>query len=53
MESYSTEKKIDLLDIDAEGLDLEVLKGIDFEKYTIDLIMIEVHHYDEKNKKNC
>ena len=51
MESYSTEKKIDLLDIDAEGLDLEVLKGIDFEKYTIDLIMIEVHHYDEKRKK--
>ena len=51
MEKYSTEKKIDLLDIDAEGFDLDVLKGMDFEKYVIDLIMIEVHHYDDKTKK--
>ena len=51
MENYSTEKEIDLLDIDVEGFDLNVLKGMDFEKYTIDLIMIEVHHYDDKTKK--
>jgi len=51
MENYSTEKEIDLLDIDVEGFDLNVLKGMDFEKYTIDLIMIEVHHYDNKTKK--
>ena len=51
IENYSTNKKIDLLDIDAEGLDFEVLKGINFEKYKIDLIMIEVHHYDDKTKK--
>ena len=51
MENYSTEKKIDLLDIDAEGFDLNVLKGMDFERYVIDLIMIEVHHYDHKTKK--
>jgi FkbM family methyltransferase len=51
MENYSTEKKIDLLDIDAEGFDLDVLKGMDFERYVIDLIMIEVHHYDDKTKK--
>jgi hypothetical protein len=24
---------------------------MDFERYVIDLIMIEVHHYDEKTKK--
>jgi len=51
IDNYSSEKKIDLLDIDAEGFDFEVLKGIDFEKYIIDLIMIEVHHFDEKTKK--
>ena len=51
MENYSTEKEIDLLDIDAEGFDLDVLKGMDFERYEIDLIMIEVHHYDDKTKK--
>ena len=51
MNHYSTPRKIDLLDIDAEGFDIEVLKGIDFQKYTIDLIMIEVHHYDQKTNK--
>ena len=51
MDNYSSTRKIDLLDIDAEGFDAEVLKGIDFQKYTIDLIMIEVHDYDEKTKK--
>jgi FkbM family methyltransferase len=51
IENYSSKKKIDLLDIDAEGFDFEVLKGIDYEKYVIELIMIEVHHYDEKTKK--
>ena len=32
----SNVKKIDLIDIDAEGVDLDVLKGIDFKKYNID-----------------
>ncbi len=53
IENYYNKKEIDLLDIDAEGFDFEVLKGIDFEKYIIDLIMIEVHHYDEKTRKNA
>jgi len=51
LNNYTAKKEIDLLDIDAEGFDFEVLKGIDFEKYIIDLIMIEVHHYDKKTKK--
>ena len=50
---YLKGKKIDLLDIDAEGFDFEVLKGINFEKYEIDLIMIEVHNYDETTKKRA
>ena len=55
IENYTEKKKIDLIDIDAEGLDLDVLIGIDFHKYEIDLIMIEVHHYNaetiDKSKK--
>ena len=49
----SNVKKIDLIDIDAEGVDLDVLKGIDFKKYNIDLIMIEVHYYDKTTKSNA
>ena len=41
------------MDIDAEGFDFEVLKGINFEKSEIDLIMIEVHNYDETTKKRA
>ncbi|MDC1112159.1 FkbM family methyltransferase [Candidatus Pelagibacter sp.] len=48
IENYSKNKKIDLIDIDAEGFDLDVLMGIDFERCEIDLIMIEVHHFDEE-----
>jgi len=53
LDKYECKEKIDLIDIDAEGFDLEVLKGIDFEKYIIDLIMIEVHSYDKKTKKDA
>ena len=53
IDKYEFNEKIDLIDIDAEGFDLEVLKGIDFKKYKIDLIMIEVHNYDEKTKKEA
>ena len=53
IEKYSPNKKIDLLDIDAEGFDFAVLKGINFEKNIIDLIMIEVHNYDAKTKRNA
>ncbi|MDC1112474.1 FkbM family methyltransferase [Candidatus Pelagibacter sp.] len=48
LEKYFPEKKIDLLDIDAEGFDYEVLKGIDFNKNIINLIMIEVHHFSKE-----
>ena len=51
IENHLPGKKIDLIDIDAEGFDLEVLKGIKFDTHEIDLIMIEVHDYDEKTNK--
>tara|TARA_A100001011_G_C13977185_1_gene701744 strand:- start:50 stop:724 length:675 start_codon:yes stop_codon:yes gene_type:complete len=45
-------KKIDFLDIDCEGKDLEVLEGLDLNKNEIDLISIEMHGYDEKTKRD-
>ena len=41
-------KKIDLLDIDVEGADFKVLKGLSFEKTNPELICVEIH---EKNLK--
>ena len=48
IEKYTEKKFFDLIDIDVEGLDLDVLMGIDFNKYEIDLIMIEVHSYNKE-----
>ena len=36
-------KKVDLLDIDVEGADFKVLKGLSFEKMNPELICIEIH----------
>ena len=41
-------KKIDLLDIDVEGADLKVLKGLSFKKFRPELICVEIH---DKNLK--
>ena len=35
--------KIDLLDIDVEGADLKVLKGLSFKKFRPELICVEIH----------
>ena len=35
--------KIDFLDIDVEGADLKVLKGLSFDKFKPELICIEIH----------
>jgi FkbM family methyltransferase len=44
-------KKIDFLNIDAEGYDYEVLLGLDLEKYSPKIICIEISPLvDEKNK---
>ena len=51
-EKYLKNKDIDFLDIDVEGHDLQVLKGIDFNKNNINFILIEVHSFDKKTKIN-
>ncbi|MEA2779614.1 MAG: hypothetical protein QOK29_1158 [Rhodospirillaceae bacterium] len=39
-------EKVDLLSIDVEGLEIDVLRGIDLEKYGPDLVLLEDHVYD-------
>ena len=41
-----------VLNIDIEGLDEDVIKSIDFEKYPFDIICVEVFPLDEWNKIN-
>ena len=41
-ETKFANKKIDFLDIDVEGADMDVLESLDFEKYSPKLICIEV-----------
>jgi FkbM family methyltransferase len=52
IDSNAKNKKIDFLDIDCEGKDLEVLEGLDLNKNEIDLISIEMHGYDESTKRD-
>ena len=40
----------DLLSIDVEGLDFEILKSIDYEKYQPKVICAETLLYDDKQK---
>ena len=42
-------KKIDFLDIDVEGADIDVLESLDFDKYSPELICVEVI---EKNNED-
>ena len=50
-ETKFSNKKIDFLNIDAEGHDYEVLIGLDLEKYSPKIICIEISPLvDEKNK---
>ena len=42
--------KIDFLDIDVEGADLKVLKGLSFDKFQPELVCVEI--YDKKDFNN-
>ena len=53
IEKYAKDRKINLIDIDCEGEDLNVLKGLDLKKYDIELILIEVHHYNSEARKKA
>ena len=49
------DSKIDLLDIDVEGADLKVLRGLSFEKFKPELVCVEIHAKEIlflKNKLN-
>ena len=43
LENYEISKKIDFINIDIEGVDLEVLEQIDLKKHKTDLLAIETH----------
>jgi len=40
--------KIDFLDIDVEGADLKVIKGLSFDKFKPELVCIEIHEKEVK-----
>ena len=42
IEKSNAPREIDFLSLDVEGAELEVLKGIDFEKYSFKYMLIEV-----------
>lgn len=46
-------QKLDMLQIDVEGLDYEILKMLDFSKYTPSLINFESNHINEKDRLDC
>jgi len=48
-ESKYCEKKIDFLDIDIEGADLDLLESLDFLKFSPELICVEYIGEDKKN----
>lgn len=55
LSKYHSTSPLDFLSIDVEGLDLDILKSIEFEKYTINVICVETLKFiDNKNygKKN-
>lgn len=51
LDMYNAPKFIDYLSLDTEGSELEILKGIDYNKYIFGLIDVE-HNY-VKSKKNA
>lgn len=53
MNTLLTESKIenvDLLSIDVEGFEMEVLKGLDFDRFSINLMIIEANSKIEENE---
>ena len=46
-DKYSN-SKIDLLDIDVEGADLKVLRGLSFDKFKPELVCVEIHENEIK-----
>lgn len=52
IQEYNIEK-IDLLQIDVEGFDFEIIKMIDFDKFSPDIINYENKNLTEDDRKSC
>jgi FkbM family methyltransferase len=50
LEKYFSEKPPDVISLDVEGLDLEILKAMDFQRFKPALICVETLMYDENQK---
>lgn len=50
-ENLPQDTEIDFMSVDVEGIDLEVLQGMNFEKYRPKLIIIELHGFSVDNKE--
>ena len=50
LEKYFKDKAPDFISLDVEGLDLEILKSLDFETYKPAVICVETLAYDENQK---
>lgn len=46
-------RRVDLLQIDAEGYDFEIIKGIDFARHRPEIIHFEHGHFDEATLREC
>lgn len=51
MEKHFKDKGPDLISIDTEGLEMEILKNLDFEKYRPGVMIIETLTYSESKKE--
>ncbi len=51
LNKFLRKKNINFLDIDAEGNDYDVLKGINLKKFNVEIILIEGHAYNLNLKK--
>ena len=51
-DSKFKKKKIDFLNVDVEGSELNVLKSLNFSKYKPRLICIEIHNHEEMYNEN-
>ncbi len=50
LEKYFSDKSPDFVSLDVEGLDLEILKAMNFERFRPKLICVETMMYDENQK---
>ena len=46
-------KNVDLLNIDVEGHEYQVLRGINFKKNKFKIILIEISHFNKESNKNA